>query len=1197
MAPGTSSATPSADRGGLREIAYKPGYDSGDQALHQFYVPTLQRAVSYDRSVGYFRSSSLSVAAKGVARFVAGGGRMRLLAGAQLTDADAHALQGEAGIPQELAERLAAALVTDDEIASERLAVLAWLVREKRLDVRIVVAVDREGRPAPGGTEDAGYFHEKIGVLRDARGDGVAFQGSVNESATAWARNFESFSVYRSWDGTAELYDHWARRFEDRWNGHVPGFRVYELPDAVRDALIDYAPTEPPIDRDPEERPAPADPALLAKFLQVAPRLPDTDALADATVGVTPFPHQRQVVERLAGTYPRSWLLADEVGLGKTISAGLALRRLILSNRIKRALVLAPANVAKQWQDELFEKFGLWVPRMESGRFYGAHPDDVQPVPPGENPYSVHPLLIVSSHLARLPEHRQLIADTAPFDLLIIDEAHHARRRGFQDLTEYRPSLLLRLLDELRTAGKLNALWLLTATPMQVHPVELRDLLIQVGLTGPLATWSTFERFYRELARGDEADWRWLARTLSDAKLPDPGPAEAAVLERIDRKLGVVVRDRIARFAQAPTQADTVAEQLGPDGRAELREWLRLRSPVGQFVTRHSRETLKRYRDQGLLDEPVADRDVGDQPIDFNSEERRLYGELDQLLDRLTATHGTRRNAGFVLTIYRRRLTSSWEAISRTLARRVARQSAFSGEPDLWDLAGEELEDETGRAVDDTEAVPLTEDDIAEIGDYLEAIRRLNDSKLDQLRRDLDRARASGQSAIVFTQFTDTLDYLRDRLVHAYRDHLATYSGAGGRMYDVEQEQWYEVSKQELVAAIRSGRCSVVLATDAASEGLNLQACSFLINYDLPWNPMRVEQRIGRIDRIGQAQPVITVVNYTIPGTIEVDVYAALRTRIGQFHNLVGRLQPVLGATERAIQAGYRARRQDRDAVIGQEVTELLKQVDELDATGIDLHDEDPLPLPEYPPPPITLVELQRCVVEDLDLRLAVPGRSVTFDAAKTSRDSTDWAALVTYGHPRLATELERISHTYDADRGPVVFAEAGDVVEALRGDRSPPESVRTVENLEGLGQPYARGEAEQAARRRAESISAERRAKYLGTLAWRGDDWQVTIRSRFRRLATEAVAAQCALVEQLSSDDADPPEQWAALGQRQDGWRYAEAFRVRLGMALDDLLPARPDVNARRLYPRADLEEQLRAGAVELAGMMDEWKTPMGRR
>ena len=128
-----------------------------------------------------------------------------------------------AGDPPSFAAKLAAGLVASDEIAQRRLEVLAWLVKEKRLEIKGPSPSMKTARRTPPGMA-VPYFHEKIGsILRDRLGDGVAFQGSTNESATAWLHNFESFSVFQSWDGTAGHDDLWVGKFEHRWNGEVPG--------------------------------------------------------------------------------------------------------------------------------------------------------------------------------------------------------------------------------------------------------------------------------------------------------------------------------------------------------------------------------------------------------------------------------------------------------------------------------------------------------------------------------------------------------------------------------------------------------------------------------------------------------------------------------------------------------------------------------------------------------------------------------------------------------------------------------------------------------------------------------------------------------------------------------------------------------------------------------------------------------------
>jgi hypothetical protein len=1172
---------------GLRGMDLPPGFDSGDNVLESFYVPALSRATRYDRSVGYFRSSALSVAARGMSRFINGGGMVRLLVGAEVSVADREALIGRADLDGAFAIRLAERLVTSDEVDRRRLEVLAWLIRENRLEVRIVIAIDSDGAPIVGGEHDP-YFHEKIGVLRDAHGDGIAFQGSVNESATAWTSNFESFSVYTSWDATAGHYSFWSNKFEQHWSGALKGFRVYALPDAVRENLVALAPDFVPGERDPAE-PAPVgDDATVARFLSLAPRLVGSETLAEATAGVTLFPHQRQVVERLAGMYPRSWLVADEVGLGKTISAGMGLRRLLLSGEVQSALILAPANVCRQWQDELFEKFGLWVPRLDGGKIYGVHPSDVSSA--GSNPYAEHPILIASSHLARRPEQQRLLLAGAPYDLLVVDEAHHARRQHANE-GRYRPSRLLELLDEVNRASAAKAIWLLTATPMQVSQLELMDLLRETGLQGPLANAESFLRYFREVAKEDDSKtaWAWIDETLQRTPRLPLDLGERAVLEGIERRLGPVQAERIERFGTGKEGVEQLVTDLGVHGRSALREWLRALSPVGQYVTRHSRETLKLYRAAGLLSENLAERDVESTAIPFTGVEQELYDQLDSLIDRLMAAHGSRVGAGFVLTVYRRRLTSSWAAIHKTLARRL-RAERLELDDDLLEEAEGELDTGAGRAVDDAQAVPLTPAELAEIKAYLDAMTMVADTKLDELGQDLDEARSAGHSTIVFTQFTDTLDYLRDALSPKYRSQLATFTGAGGRIFR-ENEGWVDIAKRDLVDAIRSRRVTVLLATDAASEGLNLQACSYLINYDMPWNPMRVEQRIGRIDRLGQARDVVHIRSYFIPGTVEESVYSALADRIDDFRALLGNLQPILGATERAFQSVFRAPRSERAAAQKTAILELIEQIDTLDVGGIDLTIEDPLPIPTHNIPPVTLAELREVLQERFGDILDDPDRPVAWDPARASRDPDAWAALATYGHPKLEAALSRRGGDHDLDSSSMVTAGSDhNPVAAVRADRTPPQPLLAFAQVDELGPPVARGEAESLANSIALDAEVERRERHSAVERTRHRQWEDTVRGRFVSLVHEILATGCCAAAQ-DGNTPDPAIMWIDLKRDTTyGLNYLETFQLQLGVTVAELIGPKPADQVTSISPEQWVAARRGAGE-RLLALMTEYR------
>jgi SNF2 family DNA or RNA helicase len=146
------------------------------------------------------------------------------------------------------------------------------------------------------------------------------------------------------------------------------------------------------------------------------------------------------------------------------------------------------------------------------------------------------------------------------------------------------------------------------------------------------------------------------------------------------------------------------------------------------------------------------------------------------------------------------------------------------------------------------------------------------DSKFEVFEERLRDLVESGRRVIVFTQYLDTLDFIRGRLEHRFGDQIGCYSGRGGEVWDPIAKSWKAVEKAEIKARSKRDHATpvrILLGTDAASEGLNLQQFSALINYDLPWNPMRVEQRIGRIDRIGQQEERVLIVNLYVRHTIE----------------------------------------------------------------------------------------------------------------------------------------------------------------------------------------------------------------------------------------------------------------------------------------------------------------------------------------
>ena len=206
------------------------------------------------------------------------------------------------------------------------------------------------------------------------------------------------------------------------------------------------------------------------------------------------------------------------------------------------------------------------------------------------------------------------------------------------------------------------------------------------------------------------------------------------------------------------------------------------------------------------------------------------------------------------------------------------------------------------------------------------------------------------------------MDFLRGELQKDAALKLMCFSGRGGEI--PADGGWRQISRDDAKRRFRDGEAHVLLCTDAAAEGLNFQFCGALVNYDMPWNPMRVEQRIGRIDRLGQRHPVIRIVNLHYEDTVETDVYRALRGRIGLFESVVGRLQPILARMPRTIAQAVLSgagRRQRETAGL---VDAIQQQTQEAEGKGFDLDavTEADLAMPVLPASPLSMDDLDRVI-------------------------------------------------------------------------------------------------------------------------------------------------------------------------------------------------------------------------------------------
>lgn len=561
---------------------------------------------------------------------------------------------------------------------------------------------------------------------------------------------------------------------------------------------------------------------------------------------VEPKPHQIDAaLFALKGNATRGVILADEVGLGKTIEAGIVITQ-YWAERKRNILIVAPASLRQQWKQELYEKFLIPSELLDS--------KSKSALLGGQSGKQV---LIASYEFIQ-----QNKADLVrAWDLIVADEAH--RLRNFYK-GRNQSKVASAVGDVMDGAKKIV---LLTATPLQNRLEEIYGL---ISLFDP--------EYFRSLE---------------------------------------VFRDRYIK---------TNGAQFSPDDLADR---------VGHLTKRTLRRDAEKYIRFTKRD-PLT---VKFQP---SAAEMELYDLVNDYLQRDTLYAFSNSQRSLFSQVIRKRLGSSTFAVGITLrktARRLAEELAMGGgrrnyqsffdlEDDLLDEDRVEAEafgtfDEPDEDWSDPvirEQIQLEIDELDEYAALAESIHQNQKSlKLGEaIERGFERLRELGapEKAIIFTEYTDTQQFLAETLRQAgYGEGLVLFNGQNNSPEATEiYRAWLRKNagsdvvtgnpsadrRKALVDHFRDNG-SIMVATEAASEGINLQFCSMLINYDLPWNPQRVEQRIGRIHRFGQKYDVVIVNFFNEGNTAEARVLELLQDKFHLFSNVFGASDEVLGRIESGI--------------------------------------------------------------------------------------------------------------------------------------------------------------------------------------------------------------------------------------------------------------------------------------------------------
>ena len=374
----------------FKNLSLKSAYDSDeDCVLGDFYIPALARSVRYDRLAGFFSSSTLASAARGMADFIENDGKMRLVTSVQISEEDKKAMLDGTSKPQKaIADAFLKELDMVNNLQKNYVAALAWMISQGNLEVKVAVP------------DENSLYHQKVGILYDAENQRITFSGSINESRRAWKENIEEFKVFCDWKPGQETYgDTDAKTFEKFWSGSAKNTRVIDLPTAVRERL-----------------------------LKMAPR-----TKKEAADGIREFvlrPYQRQAVDRWREKGHRG-ILEMATGTGKTITAIACIDEILKLHENKSCLVViaCPAtHLIDQWADKLKNKKWRVVKASGSTKWR----KNLGKMPYKLNHNIVKNLVIITTYNTfSLEEFVGLVKEFKVKSMVIADEMHGAGAKKF----------------------------------------------------------------------------------------------------------------------------------------------------------------------------------------------------------------------------------------------------------------------------------------------------------------------------------------------------------------------------------------------------------------------------------------------------------------------------------------------------------------------------------------------------------------------------------------------------------------------------------------------------------------------------------------------------------------------------------------------------------------------------------------------
>lgn len=533
--------------------------------------------------------------------------------------------------------------------------------------------------------------------------------------------------------------------------------------------------------------------------------------------------YQFKPLMKFISSAKRRVMICDEVGLGKTIEAGLIINELDARKELDNVLIVVPANLRMKWAQEMLHRFDQNFTLIGSREFRGI----IEEQPNYRDKYKRN-RFIISLESIRGKKVSQAIEETDyQWDMLIVDEAHSLRNTSKQH------NVIKRL------SANCEAIVFLTATPVHTERKNLFNILNILEEQ----QFQFFDSFENQLSRNVP-----IIQALNQISQipPNIDGAHDMLMNEMDDM------DRNEIFSEVMDELTEHRSRSWNSPKEELEHLVGIQRSLSDLHFMGNIYTRTRKKDV-MINRPV--RHAHTHPIPFSEQEKDFYRSL--LVKVRNSLPKTFPNNMFALFGVQRMLSSSLHAHSK---RFIDRYLPNAQEED-W------LEDqEMGW-------------DFENLGDELP----IPDSKLAELVKVIAEIKARTNKVIIFAFYIPTLNYLEKSL-----------RKAGYKTYIMHGQ--IKIDRTQLIADFRDDAgFSIMLSSRVGSEGIDLQFCDTIINYDLPWNPMEIEQRIGRIDRIGQKSEVLNIYNLWMSDTIDDEIVMRLYRRIALFESSIGLLEPIMG--------------------------------------------------------------------------------------------------------------------------------------------------------------------------------------------------------------------------------------------------------------------------------------------------------------